>query len=105
MNEGRIVRYYFEWDPKKARNNLKKHKVSFERALSIFLDPHAITIFDEEHSEREDRWITMGIDRIGILLVAVHTFQQINNEKYKIRIISTRKATRKETKQYREENI
>lgn len=47
----------------------------------------------------------MGIDRIGILLVAVHTFQQINNEKYKIRIISTRKATRKETKQYREENI
>ena len=64
-----------------------------------------IVNFDEEHSEREDRWITMGMDRICILLVAVHTFQQINNEKYKIRIISTRKATRKETKQYREENI
>jgi len=60
----------------------------------------------EEHSVGEDRWITMGMDRTGILLlVVVHTFQQIDNEKYKIRIISTRKATRKETKQYREENI
>lgn len=99
------MRYYFEWDPKKARNNLKKYKVSFERVANVFLDPRAITIFDEEHSVGEDRWITMGIDRTGILLVVVHTFQQINNEKYKIRIISTCKATRKETKQYREENI
>jgi len=99
------VRYYFEWDPKKAKNNIKKHKVSFERAASIFLDPRAITIFDEEHSQKEERWVTMGIDRTGVLLVAVHTFQKINKDQYKIRIISARKATKKETKQYLEENI
>lgn len=99
------MRYYFEWDPKKAKENLKKHKVSFERAASIFLDPRAVTIFDEEHGESEDRWVTMGIDKTGGLLVVVHTFQQKKNEEYKIRIISARKATRKETKQYMEENI
>lgn len=99
------MRYYFEWDPKKAKDNLKKHKVSFERAATIFLDPCAITIFDEEHSESEDRWDTMGIDKTGALLVLIHTYQQKNNEGYKIRIISARKATRKETKGYMEENI
>ncbi|MBI5188339.1 MAG: BrnT family toxin [Nitrospirae bacterium] len=99
------MRYYFEWDPKKAKENLKKHKVSFERATSIFLDPRAITIFDEEHSENEDRWVTMGIDKTGALSVVIHTFQRKNNEEYKIRIISARKSTTKETKQYMEENI
>ncbi|HHT9126499.1 MAG TPA: BrnT family toxin [Candidatus Brocadiia bacterium] len=99
------MRYYFEWDHKKATENLKKHKVSFERATSIFLDSRAITIFDEEHSKGEDRWVTMGIDKRGALLVVIHTFQQKNNEEYKIRIISARKATTKETKQYMEENI
>ena len=97
------MRYYFEWDPKKAKENIKKHKVSFERAVSIFLDPRAISIFDEKHSESEDRWVTMGIDRTGALLIVVHTFHQKSREEYKIRIISARKATRKETMQYKEE--
>lgn len=99
------MRYYFEWDPKKAKDSIKRHKISFERGAGVFLDPGAITIFDKEHSESEDRWATMGIDRIGTLLVVVHTFQQINKNRYKIRIISARKATRREAKQYREENI
>ncbi len=96
------MRYYFEWNPKKARENIKKHKVGFERAASIFLDPRAVTIFDEEHSESEDRWVTLGIDKTGALLVVIHTFQKKNKEEYKIRIISARKATRKEVKQYQE---
>ena len=49
------MRYYFEWDPQKAKINLKKHKVSFERACTVFKDPNALSIYDEEHSEKEDR--------------------------------------------------
>ena len=54
------MRYEFDWDPVKARQNLQKHGVSFERAARIFLDPFSISIFDEKHSESEDRWITIG---------------------------------------------
>lgn len=98
------MRYYFDWDPNKAKTNRKKHGISFEQASTIFLDPKMISIFDTEHSEYEDRWATIGIDRNGILLVVVHTFQQSDSDCYKIRIVSARKATRKESKQYREEN-
>ena len=99
------MRYYFEWDPKKANSNKKKHGVTFEQASTVFLDPRMISVFDIEHSEHEDRWATIGIDRNGALLVVVHTFQQIDAESCRIRIISARKATRKESKQYQEENI
>jgi hypothetical protein len=83
---------------------LAKHGVSFEQASTIFLDPRMVSVFDTEHSEHEDRWATIGIDRNGSLLVAVHTFQQVDADSYRIRIISARKATRKESKQYQEEN-
>ena len=99
------MRYYFEWDPKKANSNKKKHGVTFEQASTVFLDPRMISVFDIEHSEHEDRWATIGIDRNGAMLVVVHTFQQIDAESCRIRIISARKATRKESKQYRKENI
>jgi uncharacterized DUF497 family protein len=98
------VRYYFDWDPNKAKENRKKHAISFEQASTIFLDPKMITVFDTEHSELEDRWATIGIDKNGILFVVVHTFQTLDANCVKIRIISARKATLKETKQYREEN-
>ncbi len=98
------MRYYFDWNPNKAKINLTKHRVSFEQSSSIFLDPRAITVFDDEHSENDARWATLGIDKNGILLVVVHTFQQVDTNCIKIRIISARKATRKEIKQYREEN-
>ena len=77
---------------------------SFEQASTIFLDPKMITVFDTEHSELEDRWVTIGIDKNGILFVVVHTFQPMDASCVKIRIISARKATLRETKQYREEN-
>jgi uncharacterized DUF497 family protein len=49
------MRYYFEWDPQEAKINLKKNKVSFERACTFFKDPDALSIYDEEHSKKEDR--------------------------------------------------
>lgn len=96
------MRYSFEWDASKANNNITKHRVSFERAATIFLDPRAISIFDVEHSQGEDRWITMGIDNAGNLLVVIHTFHHISDSLCRIRIISARKATRHETRHYRE---
>jgi len=97
------VRFYFDWDPNKAEANLRKHKVSFEQASTVFLDPLALTVFDEEHSEGEDRWATMGMDSNEALLVLVHTFQHIENNAVKVRVISARKATRSEIRQYKEE--
>lgn len=90
------MRYYFEWDLEKAKANKRKHGITFEQASTIFLDPRMISIFDIGHSEHEDRWATMGIDRHGILLVVVHTFHQVDAESCRIRIISARRATRKE---------
>jgi uncharacterized DUF497 family protein len=99
------LRYNFEWDPEKARQNLHKHKVSFERAAEIFLDPLAISIFDEGHSIDEERWVTMGRDKKGMLMVVIHTFVVQGRNKRKIRIISARKASMKEAKQYEGETI
>ena len=94
------MRYDFEWDIKKARNNIRKHKVSFERAATIFRDPNLLSIPDEEHSDTEERWITMGLDETGVLFVISHTFSNVGRGVSRIRIISARKATRNETKQY-----
>jgi uncharacterized DUF497 family protein len=96
------LKYNFEWDPNKAKQNLNKHKVSFERGPEVFLDPFAISIFDDEHSLQEDRWITMGKDRNEIILVVIHTFEQREVDQCNIRLISVRKATKKEIKQYEE---
>ena len=67
------MQYNFDWDPNKARYNLRKHRVSFERASEIFLDPSAISILDEEHRDAEERWTTLGKDSNGVALVIVHT--------------------------------
>ena len=99
------MRYNFEWDPTKVKQNIRKHKVSFQRAATLFRDPRAISIFDDEHSQEEDRWITIGVDSEGILLVVSHTFQSIDSSSCNIRIISARKAAKKETKQYEELNL
>ncbi len=96
------MRYEFDWDPAKARQNLQKHGVSFERAARVFLDPFAISIFDEPHSENEDRWITIGVEANEVLLVVVHTFRNVDIEVSLVRIISARKATREEAHQYHE---
>lgn len=96
------MQYEFDWDPVKARQNLQKHGVSFERAARIFLDPFAISIFDEPHSENEDRWVTIGAEANEVILIIVHTFRNVDAEVSLVRIISARKATREEARQYHE---
>jgi uncharacterized DUF497 family protein len=92
--------YQFEWDPAKARQNLKEHRVSFERAATIFLDQFALSELDKEHSDEEQRWLTLGLDRAGALLVVSHTFREETDLGARIRLISARKATKNEAKQY-----
>ena len=94
--------YDFEWDPIKAKKNLTKHGVRFETAATVFKDPKAITIPDEDHSETEERWMTLGVCSTGGLLVVVHTFKSITQNQMLIRIISGRKADKKETSSYQE---
>ena len=96
------MRYTFEWDPVKAKQNLKKHRISFDRAAEVVLDPLAVSIFDEEHSEDEERWVTLGKDRQGRVLILVHTFLEISAEECRVRIISARKASKREIRQYEE---
>ena len=94
--------YSFEWDIAKAKINLAKHAVSFEDAATIFKDPNALTLFDDSHSEDEERWITFGLSSSGKLLIVNHTFKEINSGKCIIRIFSSWKANKSETKQYGE---
>jgi len=87
----------FEIDPAKATRNLKKHKVSFEEAASVFGDPMAYTFADPDHSVGEERWLMFGLSRMGRLLAVIFTHRRA-----KFRIISARLATRHERKIYEE---
>jgi len=93
------MRYDFEWDTNKAVVNFQKHKVTFERATGVFRDPNAISIPDEDHSADEERWVTIGIDQAGSVMVVVHTFVPLAADLCKIRVISARKATQTEIQQ------
>ena len=87
----------FKWSNKKADDNQKKHGVSFEEAQSVFFDDNAIQFWDEIHSEKEDRFLMLGLsNRLRILLV-VHCFQEDDST---IRIISARQATKNEKNEY-----
>lgn len=96
------VNYNFEWNPGKARENQHKHGVAFDEAATVFRDSNALSIFDSDHSESEERWITMGLSEKGRLLIVIHTFLEENENVAKIRIISSRKATKQEIKIYGE---
>ncbi|MDI6739767.1 MAG: BrnT family toxin [Candidatus Edwardsbacteria bacterium] len=87
----------FEWDPKKARRNLKKHGVSFDEASPAFQDTRSTTIPDPLHSEDEERFVLLGRSHLDRLLVVVHT-----ERGDRIRIISARRADRKERLRYEE---
>jgi uncharacterized protein len=87
----------FEWDPRKATMNLKKHGVSFSEASTIFGDEFAITVPDPDHSDEEDRYITVGWSARRRLLIVSHT-----DREDKIRIISARELTKTERKEYEE---
>lgn len=89
----------FEWNPDKAAVNLKKHGISFEEAATVFNDPLSVTFPDPDHSFGESRYVIIGLSRFGQLLVVAHT-----DRREKVRIISTRKATRQEKRFYEEGN-
>jgi uncharacterized DUF497 family protein len=94
--------YTFDWDPDKARENLQKHGVSFEQAAGVFRDPLAMSIFDDEHSSvAEDRWVTLGKGGDSAVVV-VHTFQETRPGEATIRIISARRPTKREQRDYEE---
>lgn len=98
-----MVQYNFEWDPKKAKIYIKKHGISFEEASSIFHDPNAISIFDEDHTDVEERWITTGISASGRLIIVCHTYFELSEDTVILRVYSARKASSKEKSQYRGE--
>ena len=88
----------FEWDPAKAKMNLRKHGVAFREAATVLRDPLGITIFDPDHSDEEDRFITFGFSTAGRLLMVAHT-----ERGERIRIISARGLTRAEREAYEQE--
>lgn len=87
----------FQWDENKARINLQKHGVSFEEAQTVFYDENALLIDDPDHSEDEERFIILGLSAGARLLVVCHCYRESETV---IRIISARRATRKETRFY-----
>jgi hypothetical protein len=87
----------FEWGPEKAAANVRKHGVSFQEAATVFADPLSLTYYDPDHSSEESRYLTVGLSRARRLLIIAHTDRGAN-----IRIISARKATRREIRQYEE---
>ena len=89
----------FVWDSNKAAINVKKHGVSFEEAQTVFDDEEALRIFDPDHSEDEDRFILLGLSERLRILIVCHCYRE-NDEQ--VRIISARKATKKESSTYTE---
>ena len=87
----------FEWDENKNLINQKKHKISFEEAQTVFFDMEALIIDDPDHSLDEDRFIILGLSRKANLLVVCHCYRESDTA---VRIISARKATSTESKQY-----
>ena len=87
----------FEWDSVKAATNATKHGITFEEAQTVFYDVDALVIPDPDHSQDEDRFIILGRSKESQMLVVVHCFRQKGSS---IRIISARRAGRKEQKPY-----
>ena len=92
--------YDFEWDARKAATNLQKHGVTFEQAASVFSDQLSLTVFDEEHSDHEERWFTLGFSIEGKLLAVAHTHDVVSLNGSRVRIISARLATIHEQRFY-----
>ncbi|MDX2416951.1 MAG: BrnT family toxin [Xanthomonadales bacterium] len=88
----------FEWNEAKSKANIRKHGISFEEAKSVFFDEYALLIADPDHSENEDRFVLLGLSARLRLLLVCHCFEVDDNL---IRVISCRKANRKEMSLYR----
>jgi uncharacterized DUF497 family protein len=91
------------WDPAKAQSNITKHGVSFAQAATVLLDPLALTVFDADHSDYEERWFTLGMASHGKLLAVSHTYSPTGPNSVKVRMISAREAIKAERRQYENE--
>jgi len=94
--------FQFEWDDVKAVSNLQKHGVSFDLARTVFSDPLLLTVADLKHGETEERWFSVGRASNNILLSIVYLWSDSTPTITNIRIISARKATQREIRQYEE---
>jgi uncharacterized DUF497 family protein len=92
-----MSKLHFDWDPKKAAANQKKHGVSFDEARTVFFDERAKLIDDPDHSESEDRFVLLGLSGTLRVILVCHCYRGEGNV---IRIISARKASPYETRQY-----
>ena len=88
----------FEWDARKSSANKKKHGISFEEARTVFFDENAKLINDPDHSEDEDRFVLLGVSSSLKVMLVCHCYREEGNV---VRIISARKASTLESKQYR----
>lgn len=94
--------FQFEWDENKAAANVQKHGVPFELACTVFYDPRLLTTADLAHSQAEERWFSVGAASSGALLSVVYLWSEPKPTLIEIRIITARKATEKECRQYLE---
>ena len=85
---------------RKAEANVHKHGVTFETASGVFKDPMALSLIDKDHTDEDDRWITLGLANGQHYLVVVHTYRDEQNNTMTIRLISARHATKHEIKNY-----
>ena len=94
--------FQFEWDEAKAEANVRKHGVAFELASSVFHDPRLLTVADLEHADTEERWFSVGCASNGGVLSVVYLWSDADPAATNIRLISARKSTQAELRQYRE---
>jgi uncharacterized DUF497 family protein len=94
--------FRFEWDEGKANANFRKHGVSFELARTVFNDQRLLTVADLQHSETEERWISIGCASNGVVLSVIYLWSEVNLKVTRIRLISARKATQSEIRYYQE---
>ena len=94
--------FQFEWDEAKAAANIRKHGVALEQASTVFHDPRLLTVADLEHGQQEERWFSVGLANNGVVLSVVYLWLNAGSEVTIIRLISVRKATQTELRQYQE---
>lgn len=92
-----MIEISFEWNEDKNTKNKKKHGISFEEAQTVFVDENALLLHDPDHSHKEDRFILLGLSSNLRILIVSHCYRKKDAV---VRIISVRKATRSEQKQY-----
>ena len=99
-----MFKFRIRWDPIEARSNWLTYGISFDLAATVFRDPLMLTIPDGDHGEADQRWLTLARAKKRVLLVVIHTYQELGANSAEVRIFFARRATRRERGQY-EKNL